>query len=166
MYAPVLCAASNDTSGKRRLLPDCHAGAGSSVLTPPPVAHSLPLLSSPSFQTVSLENAPPDVVYSVVPPIASTCGDEAGRHRVIRAVRIAAVVAFVHAFVAGRHGERLACAAAVVKICSSASSVPSAFASVSHQPSDTLITFAVLSDTARLNACVRPVLPGAFRSAM
>ena len=44
---------------------------------PPPVAHSLPLPSRPSFHTVSLAKLDP-LVYSVVPPMASTCGDDAG----------------------------------------------------------------------------------------
>src|ERR1700754_4349190 len=77
--APDEDAASNDRSGPTRLVEldtdDCHDGAVSNRLVPPPVAHRRWLLSPwlgamaerPSFHTVSPVHVVP-LVDSVVPP--------------------------------------------------------------------------------------------------
>ena len=77
-------SASKPTSGSARLvdpvrLDDCHDGAASYLLYPPPVDHTVPGCQLGSFQTISLLYALVDVlVNSVVPPTAITYGDVAG----------------------------------------------------------------------------------------
>src|SRR5689334_8222820 len=87
--APDDDAASNERSGPTRLVlletDDCHDGAASYRLVPPPVAHRRWLLSPwlgamaerPSFHTVSPDQVVP-LVESWVPPTWMTYGELAG----------------------------------------------------------------------------------------
>src|SRR4051794_5478179 len=89
--SPVYGSASAETSATARLVPhpmagqpeacSCQEGAPNSSLQPPPPAPNpsrLPAFSPPSFQTVSPKYAPPVSNSSLVPPTATTCGEDAG----------------------------------------------------------------------------------------
>ena len=141
-FAPLFGSASNATSATPRLLPVhsvCQLGFGSNVLwLPPEPDHTVSLV-----QVVV-------VAVSVVPATAMTYCEAAGQLGVVPPVPHSSApespVEIENVW---------PCVTACVKIWSCEAAEPSLCADVSHSPSETLMIFAALAETAVLMSAVR-----------